>query len=618
MSWAAHRSARFEEDIAYSLLGIFSVNISVIYGEGRKAFQRLQEKILRNNTLDASLFAWHPMSNQKYRGMLAQSPSEFRHFAHGSSSAPPQFSGGVRMSSAGLIVAGAFAVQGELYDFILRLSGAHEDDLDHLPILLKEWDDQIVRLALAPHEILSSARLHKDVEGMAKEICVRREVDQMTSQIIENSLPRSEGNECLLHESSEASRKTRDETLEDARFMAIEARPPLCGLWAPTKSNYYSVTYATTGSSSKDTTTISQEAVQDNDVEYGISHITSGAQGSALENRELHNDSEFNYESSLTDQQSVSELSSGSEEYDMYLFELSSQDNMDLDLSAEFAELKDELTEMALETFTKSTSNSYTSVGRFKAMDPSPQTRKRLTIEYFNDWIQVDQNEVGVEAGTVFVGYPRPKKLRFACPFYVRNSEEYRSCLTRVDLRGIRDLKQHLCTAHRRPQFCPICCDTFETAATCDDHIRSRMCNPKEAAFPEGISELQMENLARRKNTPQSEELQWRSVWGIIFPTADIPSQPYLIGNVESVVCVMREYWLGTGQDVVSDFLEKKALRDYSLKDEERNLEALYWAVLEGMLDSIVASFRGDYKVSDGKIGEMSAIIRHLWSWSPI
>lgn len=57
MSWAAHRQATREEDLAYSLLGIFNINMTMQYGEGERAFVRLQEEITRT-TADMSVFAW--------------------------------------------------------------------------------------------------------------------------------------------------------------------------------------------------------------------------------------------------------------------------------------------------------------------------------------------------------------------------------------------------------------------------------------------------------------------------------------------------------------------------------------------------------------------------------
>lgn len=57
MSWAANRKTTRTEDEAYSLLGIFSINMPTLYGEGRRAFQRLQEEIMKNYP-DSTLFAW--------------------------------------------------------------------------------------------------------------------------------------------------------------------------------------------------------------------------------------------------------------------------------------------------------------------------------------------------------------------------------------------------------------------------------------------------------------------------------------------------------------------------------------------------------------------------------
>ncbi|KAL7623180.1 hypothetical protein AAE478_006861 [Parahypoxylon ruwenzoriense] len=58
MSWASRRRTSRDEDIAYCLLGIFDVNMPLIYGEGHKAFQRLQEEIMRAFPEDHTLFAW--------------------------------------------------------------------------------------------------------------------------------------------------------------------------------------------------------------------------------------------------------------------------------------------------------------------------------------------------------------------------------------------------------------------------------------------------------------------------------------------------------------------------------------------------------------------------------
>ncbi|KJA17720.1 hypothetical protein HYPSUDRAFT_46055 [Hypholoma sublateritium FD-334 SS-4] len=51
MQWAAHRRVTREEDMAYSLMGIFDVSISIAYGEGaERAFVRLLKEILNTST----------------------------------------------------------------------------------------------------------------------------------------------------------------------------------------------------------------------------------------------------------------------------------------------------------------------------------------------------------------------------------------------------------------------------------------------------------------------------------------------------------------------------------------------------------------------------------------
>jgi hypothetical protein len=84
MSWASGRQTTRPEDKAYCLLGIFNVNMPLLYGEGgSRAFVRLQEEIMKNSD-DQSLFVWeHPdwNFNANYKtepaGILASDPSYF-------------------------------------------------------------------------------------------------------------------------------------------------------------------------------------------------------------------------------------------------------------------------------------------------------------------------------------------------------------------------------------------------------------------------------------------------------------------------------------------------------------------------------------------------------------
>ncbi|CCT72997.1 related to beta transducin-like protein [Fusarium fujikuroi] len=75
MSWAADRVTTRKEDGAYSLMGIFGINMPLLYGEGDKAFYRLQEEIMRVSD-DHSLFAWNATGARG--GLLAPTPSAFK------------------------------------------------------------------------------------------------------------------------------------------------------------------------------------------------------------------------------------------------------------------------------------------------------------------------------------------------------------------------------------------------------------------------------------------------------------------------------------------------------------------------------------------------------------
>ncbi|KAF2268705.1 HET-domain-containing protein [Lojkania enalia] len=80
MCWASRRQTTREEDLAYSLMGLFDVNMPLLYGEGTEAFVRLQEEIIRRSD-DETIFLWKSENafESSYRGVFARCPSEFAH-----------------------------------------------------------------------------------------------------------------------------------------------------------------------------------------------------------------------------------------------------------------------------------------------------------------------------------------------------------------------------------------------------------------------------------------------------------------------------------------------------------------------------------------------------------
>ena len=87
MSWASKRVTTRPEDISYCLMGIFNVNMPLLYGEGgEKAFVRLQEELLKSSD-DQSLFAWGTVDpklsyEESTGGLLAKSPASFTRFGN--------------------------------------------------------------------------------------------------------------------------------------------------------------------------------------------------------------------------------------------------------------------------------------------------------------------------------------------------------------------------------------------------------------------------------------------------------------------------------------------------------------------------------------------------------
>ncbi|ENH71817.1 Vegetative incompatibility protein HET-E-1 [Fusarium oxysporum f. sp. cubense race 1] len=76
MSWLSHRETTRIEDMAYCMLGIFGIHMPLVYGEGPRAFLRLQEEILKISD-DHSLFCWSWATSENQGSLLATRPHSF-------------------------------------------------------------------------------------------------------------------------------------------------------------------------------------------------------------------------------------------------------------------------------------------------------------------------------------------------------------------------------------------------------------------------------------------------------------------------------------------------------------------------------------------------------------
>jgi hypothetical protein len=90
MSWVGQRQTKLEEDMAYSLLGIFDVHMPLIYGEGReKALVRLQREIKAASSGEQSSLPQneasqnHSQATHSYNGSVFHGPISGRYVVPG-------------------------------------------------------------------------------------------------------------------------------------------------------------------------------------------------------------------------------------------------------------------------------------------------------------------------------------------------------------------------------------------------------------------------------------------------------------------------------------------------------------------------------------------------------
>ncbi|KAI0399456.1 heterokaryon incompatibility protein-domain-containing protein [Xylaria palmicola] len=196
MSWVSNRQTTRTEDMAYCLLGIFDVNMALIYGEGSKAFLRLQEEIAKDS-YDLSLFAWQQLdSTQKYRGILARSPAEFsncRELKHRTKGAiiPTEFT----LTNRGLRIETALIeIPFDSRDLILNLGFSYRDDWPvyklggWIGVYLTRTQNGFIRTR--PNELFHAGRQER-LRCPPALIYIRKMMDQMESLEAERRFERS-------------------------------------------------------------------------------------------------------------------------------------------------------------------------------------------------------------------------------------------------------------------------------------------------------------------------------------------------------------------------------------------------------------------------------------------
>lgn len=306
-------------------------------------------------------------------------------------------------------------------------------------------------------------------------------------------------------------------------------------------------------------------------------------------------------------------------DYEDCLFSSSAWDDQATELDPLFSELTGALAQTALDGFSGWLADC-------SSFQEQPQS---IDSCHNNKRIKSRDVHSHAKAGLVDDGdheiMETPGSKRWACPFYLHGIAQDTQCLTRTDLRTIRDLKQHLCLNHRQPYYCPTCGTTFPRASARDRHITARTCSLEEwKGAPQGLSHDQLQRLARRCSPGTSEINQWYDIWNIIHSGDGVssprkePLTPYSTGMLESAVCLVRDFWSQRGRLVIADFLEQRGLQGYEIPDEERNLAALYQVTLNHIVDQVARTMstrdENPHVDPSSTIGKVLSSIREICS----
>ncbi|KAI3390681.1 hypothetical protein diail_8877 [Diaporthe ilicicola] len=225
------------------------------------------------------------------------------------------------------------------------------------------------------------------------------------------------------------------------------------------------------------------------------------------------------------------------------------------------------------------------------------RARKRPRLAWSDAYMDVELGSDSEDMDTVVVRHAGARTSTLACPFYLMDKSRYEECLTKHDLSTIEELKDHLWASHRRPNFCPICKDTFPTMKARNDHIRERNCKQQEGPKLEGLTYGQIQQLDHQGSNTSSRETQWFEVWDIVSPSGPPggprPLSPYYSSEQEFRIVALRQFWEINGQTIISDFLREKDLQRWEVSNEERSLGILYKVILQDAIDEVHMKFTG-------------------------
>lgn len=130
--------------------------------------------------------------------------------------------------------------------------------------------------------------------------------------------------------------------------------------------------------------------------------------------------------------------------------------------------------------------------------------------------------------------------------------------------------------------------------------MRSWECFYRPPVAFDGITDVQVRELDEQGGAGDKisglQQRQWLKFWQIVFPNAHPPPSPFLFTKRELKVYELRRFWNRAGEKIISDVLKQRGLQEWSIENEERNLEALYSIVSDRAADEVLTLQDGEGK----------------------
>ncbi|KEY66364.1 hypothetical protein S7711_05798 [Stachybotrys chartarum IBT 7711] len=528
ISWFADKLTSRDEDAAYAMLPLVGLGLYVEYGEGgKRAFLRLMEALV-HRTRDGSIFAWRSNGSESVRGLLAHSPSEFRHFSTKSaiiSKAAWKLDGKVSVGSKGIWVQSHFYKHGSA--IMMEIGQKHpEDALARVGVCVRCWNGTYVRVDPA-----SEARITE--QGSPMEIRIAPNLGSRTTA-------NATAGFASIDQSTSITSQTSVLPLRPAPQFDLGAHdhldqtdpqvPPPYDLFqrkrkrsmAPVSPTPHGKFYF------KCPWSISDD--EDFDSWYDESENESDATSSTVSSGD-EIDGDDGHEKMQLDDVTVGEYARK--------------------LMHGFPGLRREML-----------SYSYRHVQEWLASarytrppnDRLPP-RKRARISGCESALVTPKEAIEEESD--FVVLPHSNGYyHLACPYYLYDPSKNSKCLLHCSFRSVEGVIQHLKTKHEEPPWCAICAQVFSHPAERDAHTRKRACQWNDSLQAECLNAYKQAKLSSRDKIYLSEDKRWKRVWSTVFPGTKLPDSPYLEEGVAREVSMVRDFWARNGEAHVSRYLD--------------------------------------------------------------